>query len=111
MKIGILGCGRIAQKMGDTLLKLGLNGEAYIASRDIKKAQEFQDKYHFSGAYGSYGEMLDNPEIELIYIATVNSCHYEQAKMCLHKGKHVLLEKPITLRLKEAEELYSLAKE
>ena len=111
MKIGILGCGRIAQKMGDTLLKMGLNSEAYIASRDIKKAQEFLKKYHFSGAYGSYEEMLDNPEIELIYIATVNSCHYEQAKMCLQKGKHVLLEKPMTLRLNEAEALYSLAKE
>lgn len=111
MKIGILGCGRIAQKMGNTLYQMGLASVSYIASRDLKKAEEFQKKYHFLGAYGSYEEMLKNEEITFIYIATVNSYHYEHAKMCLEAGKNVLLEKPLTLRLFEAESLYSLAKE
>lgn len=110
MKIGILGCGRIAQKMGKTLEMMGLSASCYIASRNLKKAQDFQEQYHFGGAYGSYEEMLANQEIALVYIATVNSLHYEHAKMCLEMGKHVLLEKPMTLLKKEAEELFSIAK-
>ena len=109
MKIGILGCGRIAQKMGNTLKLMGLNKDCYIASRDILKAKKFKEDYDFFD-YCNYEELLSNKEIELIYIATVNSMHYKQAKWCLEKGKNVLIEKPITLRINESEELYALAK-
>lgn len=109
MKIGILGCGRIAQKMGNTLKLLGLNKECYIASRDINKAQKFKEDYDFAGFYGNYDDLINNKDIELIYIATINSLHYEHAKLCLENGKNILLEKPITLRLNEAKILYDLA--
>ena len=111
MKIGILGCGRIAQKMGNTLKLMGLNKECYIASRDINKAIQFKEEYDFAGFYGNYDDLINNKEIELIYIATINSLHYEHAKLCLENGKNVLLEKPITLRLNEAKALYDLAED
>ena len=93
VKIGIIGTGWIAEKMAITLE--GMEGvEAYaVASRQLQTACDFADRWGFTRAYGSYEEMLDDEEVELVYIATPHSHHFEHARMSLLKGKAVLCEK------------------
>ena len=89
-KIGIIGCGWIADKMAITLQGTP-QAEAYaIASRDINKAKSLAEQYNFQKAYGSYEELLADDNVELVYIATPHSHHYEHARMALLAGKHVL---------------------
>lgn len=111
MNIAILGAGNIATSMAITLQPLkGVTCYA-VASRDKKKAQAFADKYGFQVAYGSYVDMLNDPEVELVYIATPHSHHYEQIKLCLEHGKHILCEKAFTANAKQAEEVLAMARE
>lgn len=111
VKIGIIGTGWIAEKMAITLE--GMEGvEAYaVASRQLQTACDFADRWGFTRAYGSYEEMLDDEEVELVYIATPHSHHFEHARMSLLKGKAVLCEKAFTANARQAEELLNLAKE
>lgn len=111
MKFAIFGPGKIAQCMAAAVTPLEEVERYAVASRDLTRAQEFASEWGFEKAYGSYEEMLADPEVELIYVATPHSHHYEHAKMCLNAGKHVLLEKAFTVNAKQAEELIALAKE
>lgn len=76
-----------------------------IASRDDKKAQSVAKKHNFKRAYGSYQELLDDPQISMVYISLPNSMHFEWAKKALVAGKHVLCEKPFTSNGAEARDL------
>lgn len=111
MNIGILGAGSIARQMAYTISKMDNATNYAIASRDYKKSQEFAKEFRVIKAYGSYEEMIKDPEVELVYIATPHSLHYEHAKLCLNNGKHVLCEKAFTINEKQAEELFEIAKE
>ena len=111
MKFSILGPGGIAHSLAAAVEKLE-GVEAYaVASRDYRRAKDFADKWGYQKAYGSYEEMIKDPEVELVYIATPHSHHYKYAKMCLENGKPVLVEKAFTVNAKQAEELLLLAKE
>ena len=111
MKFGIIGAGVIADWMARTLTPMS-EAECYaIASRDIEKAKAFADKFRIPKAYGSYEELVNDPEVEAVYIATPHSHHYEHAKLCIEHGKHVLCEKAFTMNAKQAEDLCALAKE
>ena len=93
MKFGIIGAGVIADWMARTLTPMS-EAECYaIASRDIEKAKAFAEKFQIPKAYGSYEELVNDPEVEAVYIATPHSHHYEHAKLCIEHGKHVLCEK------------------
>ena len=105
MKIGILGAGHIAQKTAPTMAALK-EVECYaVASRSLEKAVTFAEKLGFQKAYGSYGEMLSDPEVELVYIATPHSHHYEHMLLCLEYGKPVLCEKAFTLNAAQARDI------
>ena len=108
-KMAIMGTGKIAKKMATAIN--GLNEvEAYaVASRDLERAQQFADEWHFAKYYGSYEEMVKDPDIKLIYIATPHAMHYENAKLCIEHGKNVLVEKAFTANAKQAKELIELA--
>ena len=80
-----------------------------VASRDAERAAEFAKKYGFQKSHGSYQALLDDPEVDIVYIPTPNSLHYEWASKALDAGKHVLLEKPITSNAEEAEMLLEQA--
>ncbi|MDR0824181.1 MAG: Gfo/Idh/MocA family oxidoreductase, partial [Prevotella sp.] len=111
MRIGIMGTGWIAEKMAETIRGME-NAEAYaVASRQQEKANAFAQKWRFEKAYGSYEAMLDDEQVQLVYIATPHSQHYENAKQCLLKGKPVLCEKAFTANARQAEEILNLAKE
>lgn len=105
MNIAILGCGRIAETMATTLQPLKNVTLYAVAARDLERAQVFADKYGFMRAYGSYIDMLLDPGVELVYIATPHSHHYEHIKMCLKHNKHVLCEKAFTANARQAEEV------
>ncbi|MCR5302043.1 MAG: Gfo/Idh/MocA family oxidoreductase [Lachnospiraceae bacterium] len=109
MNISILGAGTIAGVMATTLQPLKDVTCYAVAARDRERAQVFADRHGFVRAYGSYKDMLEDPEVELVYIATPHSHHYEQIKMCLNHGKHVLCEKPLTANARQAEEVFRLA--
>lgn len=110
-KIGIIGTGWIAQKMAITLGGMTEATRYAVASRTQEKADEFAREWHFEKAYGSYEALADDPEVDLIYIATPHSSHYEQACMCIRKGKPVLCEKSFTANARQAEALLELAHE
>ena len=113
IKLGIIGAGWIADKMGETLTGLK-NPEIIpyaISSRSLEKAQAFAKQWGFQKAYGSYEEMLADPEVNLVYIATPHSHHFAHSKMAIEAGKAVLCEKAFTANAREAEELIALAHE
>jgi len=111
MKVAIMGAGGIAATFANTMSQVE-GVECYaIASRTLEKAQAFAKKWEFEKAYGSYEELVEDPAVELVYIATPHSCHYENIKLCLEHGKHVLCEKAFTMNAKQAKEVKALAAE
>ncbi|MBQ7954922.1 MAG: Gfo/Idh/MocA family oxidoreductase [Lachnospiraceae bacterium] len=111
MKFAILAPGKIAGKMAKAVSGI-LDIEKYaVASRSLERARDFAKEWNFEKAYGSYEEMLKDPEVELVYVASPHSHHFEHAKMCLEAGKHVLVEKAFTVNAAQARELISLSRE
>ena len=113
--IAILGCGSIAYAMAKTLRMMRDQGEEVrlyaAASRDKAKAEAFCKSEGFEVAYGSYEEMADDPNVDLVYIASPHSHHGEHMKLCVSRGKAVLCEKAFTANAQQAREALALAKE
>ncbi len=107
----ILGCGKIARKFSSDLILLG-NANLYAtASRDIQKALDFAGEFGFEKAYGSYEEMLNDENVDVVYIATPHSFHHRHTMMCLEKKKAVLCEKSFAINKQEAEEMIAAARQ
>ena len=110
MKIGILGAGKISHSTVPAMIGLK-EIECYaVASRSLEKARAFAERYGFQKAYGSYEEMLRDPEVELVYVATPHSHHYEHMMLCMTHGKAVLCEKAFTMNAPQAREVVSYAR-
>lgn len=97
--------------MADTLNKMDEVELYAIASRDIDKAKAFADEFKVQKSYGSYEDLVKDEVVELVYIATPHSHHYEHGKLCLENKKHVLCEKAFTANSEQAKLLTLLAKE
>jgi predicted dehydrogenase len=99
--------------MAQTLAAMTEAGEDVLlyaaASRDPEKAQEFAAQFGAGKAYGSYEELADDGGVDLIYIATPHSHHHEHAKLCMERGRNVLVEKAFTVNAGQARELVALA--
>lgn len=111
MKMAILGAGHIAEKMAGTIREMPEITSYAIGARDLSRAQAFAEKFGIEKAYGSYLELVSDPEIDLIYVATPHSHHYDHVKLCLEHGKNVLCEKAFTYNAKMAKEMLDLAVE
>lgn len=111
MKIGILGTGHIARKVAPALVALPEVQCWACASRTREKARDFAEAFGFSKVYDSYEAMVSDPEVELVYVATPHSHHYDHMKLCLEHGKHVLCEKAFTMNASQAREIAALARE
>lgn len=109
MKLGILGAGNIARKMAATVN--GMNGVTLgaVASRSMKKAKAFAEEFSAEKYYDSYEALASDSDIDLIYVATPHSHHYEHALLCLNAGRNVLCEKAFTANYKQASGLIKLA--
>ena len=110
MNIGFIGAGRIANTLASTMARMEDVNLYAVAARDLDRAQAFAAQYGFDKAYGSYEEMLRDPHVELVYIATPHSHHAEHMKLCIAHGKNVLCEKAFTLDAAQAREIAALAK-
>lgn len=110
MKIGILGAGSIAHKMAETVGSMDKTEIYAVASRSLEKAENFAKQYQIPKAYGSYQEMLMDSYVDLVYVATPHSHHYEHVKMCLEHGKHVLCEKAFMINSSQAKDVVGIAR-
>ncbi len=110
-KVGIIGAGWIADKMAEALSPLSDYCVYAIASRSLEKAADFAERWNVPKAYGSYEEMLDDKDVDLVYIATPHSHHFPHAMLALEHGRHVLVEKAFTANAREAEILIRTARE
>jgi len=109
--IGIMGAGHIAGKIAETIEKLDGFRIAAIASKDQGRADEFAAKYGIEKAYGRYEDLLKDPEIELVYIASVHAAHPFMAVEALKAGKPVLVEKPLSYNAKTAQTVMAFARQ
>lgn len=111
MKVGLLGAGSIAGVMAETLNRMDTATCYAVASRTLAKAQTFAQEFGCEKAYGSYEELVNDPNVHLVYIATPHSEHMAHARLCIEHGKPVLCEKAFTANTKQAQEVLTLAKE
>ena len=104
----ILGCGKIARKFSEDL-KLLPKAKLYAASsRNLDNARRFADELGYEKAYGSYLEMVTDPEVDVVYIATPHAMHLEHSTLCLEHKKAVLCEKAFAMNSKEVEQMAAL---
>ena len=106
----VLGTGVIANEMAVALKKNGKNIYA-VGNRTYEKAVTFGKKYNIKKVYKDYNEMFTDPEVDVIYITTPHNTHINFMKKAIENGKHILVEKSITLNSDELEEAILLAKE
>ena len=111
MNIGMVGTGSISHTMAKEFARLTTMPVVAVCSRNADTGIAMAHEFHIPKVYTEYDEMLADPEVELVYIATPNSLHFEQAKAALLAGKHILCEKPIVPTVAQLDELLSLAKE
>ena len=111
MRVGIIGAGWIAEKAAITLNGL-VDCEAYaIASRSKEKAEAFAETWKIRKAYGSYSELIADPSVDLVYVATPHSHHYDVTREALLASKPCLVEKAFMANYRQAKEIVDLARE
>lgn len=109
---GILGTANIARWATIPGMKLAKNAELIaIAGRSAEKAQRYAETFGIPKAYGSYEELLSDPEVEAVYIPLPNDIHIKWVTAALRAGKHVLCEKPLAMNAGEVEEMFRTAKD
>ncbi|MCI9428798.1 MAG: Gfo/Idh/MocA family oxidoreductase [Lachnospiraceae bacterium] len=108
-KWGIIGLGNIAHEFAQNMIQL--HPLYAVASRNPETAADFRAKYDARVSYGSYEELLDDPAVDIVYIATVNNQHYQWILSCLEHGKHVLCEKAIWSNYEEMKKARDIARE
>jgi predicted dehydrogenase len=112
IRFGILGPGKIAAKFCEALQTLDNDAQVYaVASRDENKAKTFASKFSAPKHFSTYEAMVQDPNVDVVYIATPHPFHFEQTKLCLNHGKAVLCEKPLTVSYQQTETLVKLARE
>lgn len=106
----VLGTGVIANEMAVALKKNGKNIYA-VGNRTHEKAVAFAEKYGIGKVYADYNEMFTDPDVDVIYITTPHNTHLSFMKKAIENGKHILVEKSITLNSDELKEALALAEE
>ncbi len=110
IKWGIIGTGRIAHTFA-TALQVVTNSElAAVGSRDMEKATQFASEFQIPKAYGSYEDLMKDPEVDVVYIATPHNLHETNTLLALNHHKHVLCEKPMGVNLQESTRMIEKAK-
>lgn len=110
IKLAVLGTGVIANQMAQALIKNGKNIYS-VANRTHQKAVDFAQKYNIGKVYDNMNDVFTDPEVNVVYISTPHNTHLEFMKKAIENGKHILVEKAITLNSDELNEAISLAKE
>lgn len=111
LRVGIIGAGWIAEKAAITLKNLEGASCYAIASRSLEKAQAFAEKWQVSCAYGSYSELIADENVDLVYLATPHSHHYDVTKEALENGKPCLVEKAFMANHRQAADIVRISRE
>ncbi|WP_134703034.1 Gfo/Idh/MocA family protein [Ammoniphilus sp. YIM 78166] len=112
IKYGIMSTARIADKQVVPAIHSAANAEVIaVASRDEKKARMFAERHQIPKVYDSYEKLLEDPDIDAVYIPLPNHLHAEWTIRAAEKGKHILCEKPIALNAKQAMEMVESCKQ
>jgi predicted dehydrogenase len=107
---GVLGPGRIANQFAEGLEVIDDARLYAVASTKLDRARIFAEKYAAEKTYASYEELVNDTQVDAVYIATPHRFHYENIRLCLNAGKPVLCEKPLTVNAAETSELINLSK-
>jgi predicted dehydrogenase len=108
---GILGPGRIARRFVEGLSVVEDVRLVAVGSRSLERAEIFGKEFGIPNRYGSYEALAEDPDVDVVYVATPHTSHKEHSLLCLRAGKHVLCEKPLTVNAAECEELICAAHE
>ena len=111
MRVGIIGTGWIAEKAAITLNGIDNCEALAVGSRSQEKAEAFASKWGIAKAHGSYRELIDDPDVDLVYVGTPHSHHFDVTKEALLAGKPCLVEKAFMANYRQAEEIVDLARE
>ena len=110
LRWGILGCSKVAHDFAQAQKFLRSNGLpheiAAVGSRSMKRAEEFAALHKIPHAHGSYEEICNDATVDIVYVASLHPYHREHAELALRNGKHVLVEKPMTMKASDARFLY-----
>ncbi len=107
---GILSTGKIARKFTEDLKIMDDAEVVAVGSRTLDSAKTFADKFEIPHAYGSYEELVSDPDVDVIYVGTPHAMHADNVRLSLNAGKHVLNEKAFTINAQEAQEIIDLAR-
>jgi predicted dehydrogenase len=107
---GFLGAGGIAAAMAADLHH-GNNMLYSVAARDADRAAAFAGRFGATHSYGNYRSVVEDPDVDIVYVATTHPFHREQALMAINAGKPVLVEKPLTLNAADAREVLTAARD
>lgn len=108
---GILSTGTIAKNFAHTARQMGDVALCAVASRSQESADAFGDAYGIERRYASYEALAADPQVDIVYVATPHSRHFEDMKLLIAAGKHILCEKSFTTDAAQAEEIFRLARE
>jgi predicted dehydrogenase len=107
--MGILGAGGIAGAFARVASEFASVDVVAIGSRDQAKADAFAAQHGIAKAYGTYAAVVDDPDVDAVYVALPNGLHKEWTIACARAGKHILCEKPMALRRGDAAEMFAEA--
>lgn len=108
---GVLGASNIARRVVADMKRTEGAEVVAVGARTLDRAKAWAEENGIPRAYGSYEELAQASDIDIVYVSTVHAWHYAGAKLCLENGKSVIVEKPFTVHLRDAEELVRLARE
>jgi predicted dehydrogenase len=111
LRWGVLGTGWIAERFVGALVRNTRQQVVAVGSRSPGPAKDFADRLGTGRAHGSYAELVGDPEVDVVYVATPHNFHHRHALLALDAGKHVLVEKPLALNEAEATEIAARAAE
>lgn len=111
LRWGLIGCGRVSHDFAQALKHVKTASIVACSAQELDRAKEFAAKHGVAQACGDYDEMLKNPDIDIVYVGNLHAFRRSIGEKCLLANKHVLLEKPFTCKLEDAEYLCGLAKE
>ncbi|MHA2289362.1 MAG: Gfo/Idh/MocA family protein, partial [Promethearchaeota archaeon] len=106
---GILGCGLIAHAFAEGLKQVP-DAELEAVASKSGKAKTFGGKFNVKKCFGNYEQLVNDSNVDIVYVATTHNFHYENMLLCLDHGKSILSEKPFTINASQAEQLINKAK-
>jgi predicted dehydrogenase len=110
IRFGILGPGKIARKFSADLQRVAGASLHAVASSSLERAVAFANEFNIPHVFGSYQDMMDCPDLDVVYVATPHAFHYEHTMLCLRHNLNVLCEKPFALDRAHAQEMIDMAR-